>query len=48
MSKHLTIRLAWHDNKWDGKICNDPSNNVYVLVIVLCFPIDLHEIEITY
>lgn len=27
--KHLTIRFAWHDNKWNGKICKDPSNNDY-------------------
>ncbi len=27
--KHLTIRFAWHDNKWNGKICKNPSDNVY-------------------
>lgn len=25
--KHLTMRVAWHDNKWNGSICNDPENN---------------------
>ncbi|MBD1398834.1 AAA family ATPase [Pontibacter sp. JH31] len=28
-TKHLTVRVAWHDNKWNGKICNDPINNIY-------------------
>lgn len=28
-SKHLTMRVAWHDNKWNGAICNDPENNTY-------------------
>lgn len=27
--KHLTIRVAWHDNKWDGNVCKDPANNFY-------------------
>ncbi len=27
--KHLTIRFAWHDSKWNGKICKNPSENVY-------------------
>ena len=27
--KHITIRVAWHDNKWNGKICKNPSENVY-------------------
>jgi exodeoxyribonuclease V alpha subunit len=26
---HLTIRMAWHDNKWDGKVCQDPEKNTY-------------------
>ncbi len=29
--KHLTIRVAWHDNKWDGNICKDPANNTYCI-----------------
>ena len=29
MSKNLSIRLAWHDNKWNGQVCKDPKNNVY-------------------
>jgi len=27
--KHLTIRFAWHDSKWNGKVCKNPSENVY-------------------
>lgn len=26
---HVTLRVAWHDNKWNGTICNDPANNTY-------------------
>ncbi|GAB3740519.1 ATP-dependent DNA helicase [Spirosoma lituiforme] len=25
--QHFTFRVAWHDNRWNGKICNDPSRN---------------------
>lgn len=26
---HLTVRMAWHDNNWNGKVCCDPENNNY-------------------
>lgn len=26
---HLTVRMAWHDNNWDGKVCLNPSANTY-------------------
>lgn len=26
---HLTIRFAWHDNKWNGKTCKNPKENIY-------------------
>lgn len=29
MTKHLTVRMAWHDDNWNGLICKDPENNVY-------------------
>jgi ATP-dependent exoDNAse (exonuclease V) alpha subunit len=29
MIKHLSIRIAWHDNKWNGAVCNHPSKNAY-------------------
>jgi hypothetical protein len=29
MPPHLTIRMAWHDNKWNGEVCKDPVGNSY-------------------
>ena len=29
MTKHLTIRMAWHDNSWNGKVCLNPEGNTY-------------------
>lgn len=26
---HISVRLAWHNDGWNGKICKDPSSNVY-------------------
>lgn len=26
---HLSLRLAWHSDGWNGKICQDPTNNTY-------------------
>jgi hypothetical protein len=26
---HVTVRMAWHDRGWDGKICDDPIANTY-------------------
>ena len=26
---HLTVRMAWHDNVWDGNVCQDPKANTY-------------------
>ena len=26
---HLTVRMAWHDNNWDGKVCQAPEDNTY-------------------
>jgi exodeoxyribonuclease V alpha subunit len=28
-ASNVTLRVAWHDNKWNGAICNDPENNIY-------------------
>lgn len=28
-TKHISARLAWHDDGWNGKICRDPLANVY-------------------
>ena len=27
--EHVTIRVAWHDEKWNGRICHEPSCNSY-------------------
>jgi len=27
--KHVTFRVAWHDNKWNGTVCNNPVKNKY-------------------
>ena len=31
--QHLTIRVAWHDNQWNGTICSAPSHNGYCLAL---------------
>jgi len=30
---HLTLRVAWHDNKWNGAVCKGPSKNPYCLAL---------------
>src|SRR5262245_44252247 len=27
--KHLNVRVAWHDNRWDGTVCRTPSANAF-------------------
>jgi hypothetical protein len=27
--RHLTVRMAWHDSSWNGRICKDPAANSY-------------------
>lgn len=27
--KHVSVRFAWHDDKWDGGICKEPERNIY-------------------
>ncbi len=29
MTKHLSIRVAWHDNQWNGTNCCKPNSNGY-------------------
>jgi hypothetical protein len=29
MAMHITARVAWHDNGWDGRICERPELNSY-------------------
>lgn len=31
MNKHLSIRVAWHDSKWNGAVCKHPSQNAFCL-----------------
>ena len=27
--RHVSVRFAWHDDKWDGAVCKDPKKNIY-------------------
>jgi hypothetical protein len=29
MTTHISARLAWHNNGWNGRICKDPKANTY-------------------
>ncbi|WP_444934145.1 ATP-dependent DNA helicase [Microbulbifer sp. JTAC008] len=29
MASHLTLRLAWHNDGWNGRICEKPEQNTY-------------------
>jgi len=29
MVRHVTVRMAWHDNNWNGRVCKNPEDNVY-------------------
>jgi len=31
--EHLTLRVAWHDNRWDGAVCLAPSRNCFCVVL---------------
>jgi exodeoxyribonuclease V alpha subunit len=31
MTSHLTARLAWHDDGWDGYVCRKPECNTYCI-----------------
>ncbi|HOS88855.1 MAG TPA: AAA family ATPase [bacterium] len=31
--KHLSVRVPWHDNQWDGSICKNPKDNSSCLVL---------------
>lgn len=34
--KHLSVRVPWHDNAWDGTVCNNPNANGACLVLKNC------------
>lgn len=40
MTTHLTARVAWHDDGWNGRICSKPEQNTYC-VGMKSFPGDL-------
>ena len=29
MTKHISVRLLWHDSGWNGCICKNPLKNTY-------------------
>jgi len=31
--RHLTVRVAWHDNQWNGAVCRAPSHNSSCIAI---------------
>ena len=30
---HLSIRVPWHDNRWDGRVCSNPADNQSCIVL---------------
>lgn len=34
--KHLSVRIPWHDNNWNGSICNNPKANGACLILKNC------------
>ena len=34
--KHLSIRVPWHDNKWNGTVCKNAKNNDSCLILKNC------------
>lgn len=34
--KHLSVRVPWHDNAWNGSICNNPKSNGACLILKNC------------
>ncbi len=29
MATHISLRLAWHDDGWNGHVCKNPKENIY-------------------
>lgn len=27
---HLSLRVAWHDNRWSGTVCSLPMGNAFL------------------
>ena len=36
IKKHLSIRVPWHDNVWNGTVCNNAKNNDACLALKNC------------
>lgn len=34
--RHLSVRVPWHDNGWNGSICNNPKANGACLILKNC------------
>ena len=34
--KHLSVRIPWHDNSWNGSVCRNPNANGACLVLKNC------------
>lgn len=34
--KHLSVRIPWHDNGWNGSVCNNPKANGACLILKNC------------
>src|SRR4051812_30899534 len=43
--KHLSVRVPWHDNAWNGTICSDPKSNGACLILKNCAQNRNDEIE---
>ena len=31
--QHLTMRVAWHDDRWNGRVCKEPSKNPFCVAL---------------
>ena len=31
--KHISIRIPWHDNKWNGSVCRNPESNPFCMAL---------------
>lgn len=34
--RHISLRVPWHDNRWNGTICNHPRENSSCLILKNC------------
>ena len=30
---HLTLRVAWHENRWNGTVCRNPAQNSFCIAL---------------